>query len=187
MVEEKEKIEETKPEVKEEKKEEVKPEVKKEEVKEKKPEVKKTAPAEVKEGSEKKEPVEVPKKFKKLVEEIENMSVLDLAELVKILEKKFGVTAAAPVITVPATAAPGATPAAEEKSVFNIQLTEIGDKKIETIKVVRDVTGKGLKDSKDLIDAAASGPQMIKENVKKEEAEEIKKKFEAAGAKVELK
>jgi len=185
MVEEKEKIEETKPEVKEEKKEEVKPEVKKEEVKEKKPEVKKTAPAEVKEGSEKKEPVEVPKKFKKLVEEIENMSVLDLAELVKILEKKFGVSAAAPVAVVPA--APGAAPAAEEKSIFNIQLIEVGNKKIEVIKAVRDVTGKGLKDSKDLVDAAASGPQMIKENVKKEETEEIKKKFEAAGAKIELK
>lgn len=138
----------------------------------------------------KKEPekVEVPEKFKKLVEEIEKMSVLDLAELVKILEKKFGVSAAAPVMAMPvAGAAPGAAPAVEEKASFNIVLTAVGDKKIEVIKVVRDVTGKGLKESKDLVDAAATGPQMVKENAKKEEAEEVKKKFETAGAKVELK
>ena len=143
--------------------------------------------AEEKEEKEEK-PVEVPKKFQKLVEEIEKMSVLDLAELVKILEKKFGVSAAAPVaaLSVPG-AAPSAAPAGGEKSVFNIQLTQVGEKKIEVIKVVRDITGKGLKDSKDLVDAAASSPQMVKENVKKEEAEEIKKKFEAAGAQVELK
>ena len=133
--------------------------------------------------------VKVPEKFKKLVEEIEKMSVLDLAELVKILEKKFGVSATAPVIA----AAPGAPVAGsagapvEEKSVFNIELTAVGDKKIEVIKVVRDIAGKGLKEAKDLVDAAATGPQMVKENAKKEEAEEIKKKFEAAGAKVELK
>jgi large subunit ribosomal protein L7/L12 len=138
----------------------------------------------------KKEPeVKIPEKFKKLVEEIEKMSVLDLAELVKILEKKFGVSAAAPMVA----AAPGAPAAGtagapvEEKSVFNIELKAVGDKKIEVIKVVRDIAGKGLKEAKDLVDAAASGPQMVKENVKKEEAEEIKKKFEAAGAKVELK
>ena len=126
----------------------------------------------------------VPEKFKKLVEEIEKMSVLDLAELVKVLEKKFGVSAAAPVVA----AVPGVPAAAqvEEKSVFNIELTAVGDKKIEVIKVVRDIAGKGLKEAKDLVDAAATGPQMIKENVKKEEAEELKKKFEAAGAKVEL-
>ena len=146
---------------------------------------------EKKEAEEKKEPekVKVPEKFKKLVEEIEKMSVLDLAELVKILEKKFGVSAAAPVVAA-ASAAPAAGPAGapvEEKSVFNIELTAVGDKKIEVIKVVRDIAGKGLKEAKDLVDAAASGPQMIKENVKKEEAEELKKKFEAAGAKVELK
>ena len=145
---------------------------------------------EKKEAEEKKEPekVKVPEKFKKLVEEIEKMSVLDLAELVKILEKKFGVSAVAPVAA-PVAAAPGAPAAApvEEKSVFNIELTAVGDKKIEVIKVVRDIAGKGLKEAKDLVDAAASGPQMIKENVKKEEAEDLKKKFEAAGAKVELK
>ena len=137
----------------------------------------------------KEEKVQVPEKFKKLVEEIEKLSVLDLAELVKVLEKKFGVSAAAPVAVaaVPAAGAPGAGPEAEEKSVFNIVLNVVGDKKIEVIKVVRDITEKGLKEAKDLVDAAATGPQVVKENVKKEEAEELKKKFEAAGAKVELK
>ncbi len=131
---------------------------------------------------------EIPEKFKKLVEEIEKMNVLDLAELVKILEKKFGVSAAPQMVSVPVAAASApSTPAEEEKSVFNVILTAIGEKKIEAIKVVRDTTGKGLKESKDLVDAVATGPQVIKENVKKEEAEELKKKFEAAGAKVELK
>jgi len=137
----------------------------------------------------KEEIIEVPAKFKKLVEEIEKMSVLDLAELVKILEKKFGVSAAPQIAVAPVAGAPAAgaaAPAEEEKSVFNIVLTAPGEKKIEVIKVVRDATQKGLKESKDLVDAAATGPQVVKENVKKEEAEEIKKKFEAAGAKVEL-
>jgi len=133
----------------------------------------------------KKEKVVVPEKFKKLVEEIEKMSVLDLAELVKILEKKFGVSATAPMAQAPA--APAAAPAVEEKTVFNVVLTAVGDKKIEVIKVVRDITQKGLKEAKDLVDAAASASQVVKENVKKEEAEEIKKKLEVAGAKVELK
>jgi large subunit ribosomal protein L7/L12 len=135
------------------------------------------------------EKIEIPQKFKKIVEEIEKMTVLDLAELVKILEKKFGVSATAPqVVSVPAQQpAPGATPAAEEKSTFNLVLTAVGDKKIEVIKLVREVTGKGLKESKDLADAAEAEPQVLKENVKKEEAEEIKKKFEAVGAKIELK
>jgi len=137
--------------------------------------------------SEKEEKVKVPEKFKKLVEEIEKMSVLDLAELVKILEKKFGVSAVAPVAPPTAPAAPPAAAPAEEKTIFNVVLTAVGDKKIEVIKVVRDVIGKGLKEAKDLVDAAATGPQVVKENVKKEEAEELKKKFEAAGAKVELK
>ncbi len=126
----------------------------------------------------------VPEKFKKLVEEIEGLSVLDLAGLVKILEEKFGVSAAAPVAA-PAVAAEADS--ASEKSEFNVELSQVGDKKIEVIKAVRDITGKGLKESKDLVDAAVSAPQMVKENVKKEEAEEMKKKFEAAGAKVELK
>lgn len=132
--------------------------------------------------------IEVPEKFKKIVEEIEKMSVLDLAELVKILEKKFGVSAAPQVVAAPTVpAARPAAPAAEEKTVFTVVLTAVGDKKIEVIKAIRDITGKGLKDSKDLVDAAATAPQIVKENVKKEEAEEIKKKFEAAGAKIEIK
>ncbi len=130
--------------------------------------------------------VEVPEKFEKLVKEIEKMSVLDLAELVKVLEEKFGVSAAAPVMAAP-VAAQGAAPADEEKSIFNVLLTAPGDKKIEVIKVVRDVTQKGLKEAKDMVDASASSPQIVKEGAKKEEAEELKKKFEAAGAKVELK
>ena len=137
-------------------------------------------------AEEKDEKIEVPEKFQKMVTEIEKMSVLDLAELVKVLEKKFGVSAAAPMMAA-AAAAPAAASAGEEKSSFNIELTGVGDKKIEVIKVVRDLTGKGLKEAKDLVDAAASAPQMIKENAKKEEAEDIKKKFEAAGAKIELK
>ena len=138
---------------------------------------------------EKEEKIEVPEKFKKLVEEIEKMSVLDLAELVKVLEKKFGVSAAAPAVVVAAApvAAAGIAPEVEEKTAFNIVLTAVGDKKIEVIKVVRDITQKGLKEAKDLVDAAASGPQVVKENAKKEEAEDLKKKFEAAGAKIELK
>jgi len=138
---------------------------------------------------EEKNEVQIPEKLKKIVEEIEKLTVLDLAELVKILEKKFGIEAvpqmfAAPI---PQPTQAQAAPQAEEKSVFNIVLTSVGDKKIEIIKLVRDITGKGLKEAKDLVDAVASGPQTIKENAKKEEAEEIKKKFEAAGAKMELK
>ncbi|XOB42450.1 MAG: 50S ribosomal protein L7/L12 [Candidatus Nealsonbacteria bacterium] len=133
------------------------------------------------------EKVKVPAKFKSLVGEIEKMSVLELADLVKILEKKFGVSSVPQMIaTAPVAGAQDASPV-EEKSVFNIVLTGVGEKKIDVIKVVRDVTQKGLKDSKDIVDAAASGEQVVKENVKKEEAEEIKKKFAAAGAKVELK
>jgi len=136
--------------------------------------------------SEDKEKVEVPKKFEKLIKEIESMSVLDLAELVKVLEKKFGVSAA-PQVTVAAAPQGVAVSSAPEKSVYNIELKGIGDKKIEVIKVVRDVTQKGLKEAKDLVEAVEKGPQVLKENVKKEEAEEIKKKLETAGAKVELK
>ena len=141
------------------------------------------------EEKEKKEEIKVPEKFKKLVEEIEKMSVLDLAELVKILEKRFGVSAAPQVIAAPVQASPAAPGAAiaEEKTIFSVFLKEVGDKKIEVIKAIRDITGKGLKDSKDLVDAATSAPQLVKENAKKEETEEIKKKLETAGAKVELK
>jgi large subunit ribosomal protein L7/L12 len=138
------------------------------------------------EETKKEEKVEVPTKFKDLVEKIETLSVLDLAELVKVLEKKFGVSAQAPMMAA-APASAEASADKEEKSIFNIELKTVGDKKIEVIKVVRDVTEKGLKEAKDLVDAAVSAPQMVKENVKKEEAQEIQKKFEAAGAKVELK
>lgn len=128
------------------------------------------------------EQIEVPEKFKSLVETIEQMSVLDLAELVKILEKKFGVSAAAPAMMM---AAPAAAPAeAEEKTSFNVEITEAGSNKIAVIKAVRELTEMGLKDAKDLVDVA---PKMLKEGVKKEEAEAMKKKLEEAGAKVTLK
>lgn len=137
-------------------------------------------------GETKEEKIEVPAKFKKLVEEIETMSVIDLAELVKVLEKKFGVSAAAPMMAAPASAGVSGE-AKEEKSEFTVVLKAVGEKKIEVIKVVRDLTGKGLKEAKDMVDAAAAAPQTVKENAKKEEADEIKKKFETAGATVELK
>ena len=127
--------------------------------------------------------VEVPAKFQSLVGEIGKMSVLDLAELVKILEKKFGVSASAPAMMMAAPAA-GAAPTAEEKSEFDVELTEAGANKIAVIKVVRELTELGLKDAKDLVDAA---PKMIKEGVKKEVADSIKAKVEEAGGKVTLK
>ena len=154
---------------------------------EKKQEEKKEEAKEEKEEKKEDEPVKVPAKFKELVGEIEKMSVLELAELVKVLEKKFGVSAAPQMVAAAPVAAQGADASADEKSSFNVVLTAVGDKKIEVIKAVRDITQKGLKDSKDIVDAVASGEQVVKENVKKEEAEEMKKKFEAAGAKVELK
>jgi len=136
----------------------------------------------------KEETVEVPEKFKSLVESVEKLSVLELSELVKILEKKFGVSAAAPVAAAAApTAGAEEGEAAEEKTSFTVQLNSVGDKKIEVIKAMRDATEKGLKEAKDLVDAAATEPQVVKEGVGKEEAEELKKKFEAAGATVELK
>lgn len=125
----------------------------------------------------------VPEKFKSLVETIEKMSVLDLAELVKVLEDKFGVSAAAPVAMM-AVGAAAAGPAAEEKTEFTVELTDSGANKIAVIKVVREITGLGLKEAKDLVDAA---PKAIKEGLKKEEAEEVKKKLEEAGGKVVLK
>jgi len=138
------------------------------------------------EASTEEKKVEVPEKFKSIVEEIEKMSVLDLAELVKILEDKFGVSAAAPAMMV-AAGAPGAGgegEQAEEKDSFDIELTEAGGNKIAVIKAVRAITEMGLKDAKDLVDTA---PKVVKEAVKKEEAEEIKKQLEEAGAKVTLK
>jgi len=129
--------------------------------------------------------VKVPEKFKELVSQIEKMSVLELSELVKVLEDKFGVKAQAPVAAFAAApTAPGAAAATEEKTSFNVELKAAGDQKIQVIKAVREITGKGLKDAKDLVDKA---PSVIKENVPKKDAEEIKKKLEAVGAKVELK
>ena len=126
--------------------------------------------------------VTVPEKFKTLVEQVEKMSVLDLAELVKVLEEKFGVSAAAPAMMM-AAAAPAAA-AVEEKTEFNVELTDFGANKINVIKAVKDLTGLGLADAKALVDAA---PKMIKEGLKKEEAEAMKKAIEAAGGKVTLK
>jgi large subunit ribosomal protein L7/L12 len=134
--------------------------------------------------SEEKKDVVVPEKFKSLVEEIEKMSVLDLAELVKILEDKFGVSAAAPVMAMAAAPAAGAAEAVEEKSEFNVELTSAGGNKIAVIKAVKEITGLGLKEAKDIVDGA---PMMVKESVKKEEAEEMKKKIEEAGGQVTLK
>ena len=117
-----------------------------------------------------------------IMEAIENMTVLELSELVKAMEDKFGVSAAAPVAVAAAPAAGGA--AAEEKSEFDVILASAGDKKIGVIKVVREVTGLGLKDAKALVDGA---PKAVKEGVSKEEAESIKAQLEEAGAEVELK
>ncbi|TRZ52601.1 50S ribosomal protein L7/L12 [bacterium] len=127
------------------------------------------------------EKVEVPAKFKDLVEKIEGMSVLDLHELVKLLEKRFGVSAAA--VAVAGAVAPAAD-AADEKSSFNVELTAAGDQKIGVIKAIKEILGLGLKEAKDLVEAA---PSMVKEGLKKDEAEAMKKKLEEVGAKVTLK
>lgn len=120
-----------------------------------------------------------------LIKAIEEMSVLELSELVKELEEKFGVSAAAPAMMMPmGGAAPAAAAAEEEKTEFDVVLADHGANKIGVIKVVREITGLGLKEAKELVDSA---PKAIKEGVSKEEAEDIKKKVEEAGAKVELK
>ena len=124
----------------------------------------------------------VPAKFGDLVEKIEAMSVLELNELVKLLEEKFGVSVATMVAT--SAAGSGGAPAAEEKDSFNVELKSGGDKKIQVIKVVKEVLGLGLKEAKDLVDAA---PAVLKEGVKKVDADNIKKLIEAAGGQVELK
>src|SRR3990167_4425833 len=123
---------------------------------------------------------EVPAKFKIIIEAIEKMSVLDLNELVKVFEVKFGVSAQAVAVAGPAI---GAT-AAEEKDSYNVELKEAGAQKIAVIKVVKEVLGLGLKEAKDLVDAA---PSVLKEGMKKEDAEALKAKLEEAGAKVTLK
>jgi large subunit ribosomal protein L7/L12 len=123
--------------------------------------------------------LEIPSKFKGIVESIEKLSVMDLHELVKFLEGKFGVSAAAVAV-----AAPTAGPAAEEKTSFNVELKDAGAQKIAVIKAVKELLGLGLKEAKDLVDAA---PKMLKEGMKKEDAEALKKKVEEAGGKIELK
>jgi large subunit ribosomal protein L7/L12 len=119
-----------------------------------------------------------------LIKEIESMSVMELNELVKALEEKFGVTAAAPVMMAAGAAAGQAATQAEEQTSFNVVLSSAGDKKIQVIKVVRELTNLGLKEAKDLVDGA---PKPVKEGVSKEEAEKIKAKLEEAGATVEIK
>lgn len=126
------------------------------------------------------EEVVVPAQFKSIVEAIEKMTVLELHELVKVFEKKFGVSAAAVAVAGPAAAGD----AAEEQSEFTVELTEAGAQKIAVIKVVKEVLGLGLKEAKDLVDAA---PSVVKEGMKKEDAEALKAKLEEAGAKVTLK
>ncbi len=119
-----------------------------------------------------------------IVDAIGGMTVLEVAELVKKLEEKFGVSAAAMVAAAPAAAGAAAAPAAEEKTEFDVILSDAGANKLNVIKVVRELTGLGLKEAKDLVDGA---PKPIKQGVSKEEAENIKKKLEEAGAKVEVK
>ena len=119
---------------------------------------------------------EAGEKYKDLIEKIETLSVVELAELVQVLEKKFGVSAAAPV-------AAGAAGGAEEKDSFNVKIVAAGDQKINVIKAVREITGLGLKEAKDMVEGA---PIVVKEGVKKDEAEEMKGKLEEAGATVEL-
>ncbi len=125
-------------------------------------------------------------KFNSIIESIEKLSVLELSELVKALEEKFGVSAAAPAMMMAAAPAAGAAgaAAAEEKSEFTFELTDAGANKINVIKVIREVTQMGLKEAKDIVDGA---PKVVKEAVAKADAEAWKKKFEEAGAKVTLK
>jgi len=123
------------------------------------------------------------KKIEDMLGSIEKMSVMELSNLVKAIEEKFGVTAQAPVVAAAPGAAAGA-PAEEEKTTFTVVLASAGDKKIQVIKEIRTVTSLGLKEAKDLVEGA---PKTVKEGVSKQEAEEMKKKLEAQGAKVELK
>lgn len=122
--------------------------------------------------------------LEKLVDDLSNLTVLEAAELSKMLEEKWGVSAAAPVAVAAAGGGAAGGEAAEEKTDFDVILAEVGDKKINVIKEVRAITGLGLKEAKDLVEGA---PKPVKEGVPKDEAEEIKKKLEEAGAKAELK
>lgn len=142
-------------------------------------ETKEEAPAVEETPAEEGENVEVPEKFKTIVEGVESLSVLELHELVKLLEKKFGVSAQAVAV-----AGPAGGEAAEEKSSFDVELTSAGDAKIAVIKAVKEVLGLGLKEAKDIVDGA---PGMLKEGMKKEDAEALKAKIEEAGGSVTLK
>jgi large subunit ribosomal protein L7/L12 len=124
-------------------------------------------------------------KTTKLIEEIKNLTVLELSDLIKSLEEEFGVSAAAPVTVAaaPAASGNGAAPEEEEKTEFNVVLKEVGPEKIKVIKVVREVTGLGLKEAKDLVDGA---PKVVKENVSKDEAASIEAKFKEVGAAVSI-
>ncbi len=145
----------------------------------------KEVPKEAAEKAVEKESPKVSKKLEDIIKSVETMTVMELADLVKALEDKFGVSAAAPVAMVAAGAAPGAAGAQEEeKTSFTVVLVNTGAKKINVIKEIRTVTTLGLKEAKDLVEAA---PKTVKEGVPKEEAEKIKKQLEAAGAKIELK
>ncbi|MGN6389766.1 MAG: 50S ribosomal protein L7/L12 [Burkholderiaceae bacterium] len=119
-----------------------------------------------------------------IIEAISSKTLVEVMELVKAMEEKFGVSAAAPVAVAAAPAAGGGAAAAEEKTEFNVVLAAVGEKKVEVIKAVRAITGLGLKEAKDLVEGA---PQTVKEGASKEDAEKFKKDLEAAGAKVELK
>jgi large subunit ribosomal protein L7/L12 len=143
-------------------------------------EVTQDAPVETAAPAAEEKKVEVPAKFKKIVEEIEGMTVLELNELVKVFEEKFGVSATA----VAAGPAAGAAAGGEEKSSFDVELTDGGAQKIAVIKVVKEALGLGLKEAKDLVDGA---PAVLKAGMKKEEADDLKKKVEEAGGKVTLK
>jgi large subunit ribosomal protein L7/L12 len=126
-----------------------------------------------------------PEKLEEIVNTLSGLSILEVSDLVKKLEEKWGVSAAAPVMAAGAAAAPAAAPAAvQEKEDFDVVLTSAGDKKIQVIKVVRELTGLGLKEAKDLVDGA---PKTVKEAVPKAEAESMKKKLEEAGGVIELK
>ena len=119
-----------------------------------------------------------------ILDAIASMTVLEVSELIKMMEEKFGVSAAAAAVAVAAPAASGAAAAAEEKTEFDVVLAEVGSNKIAVIKAVRELTGLGLKEAKDMVEGA---PKAVKEGLPKADAEEAKKKLEAAGAKVELK
>lgn len=123
-------------------------------------------------------------KYNKIIEEIEKLTALELSELVKALEEKFGVSASAPMMAMPMAGVPVAAAPAEEKTAFDVVLTKSGDQKIAVIKAVREATGKGLQEAKQLVDGV---PQVVKSGINKTEADELKKRLEEVGAIIEIK